>query len=158
MRLAVASLALCVLAAAEVTAPRVALVRFNDGSVRPLHGTPGSLIVGEPLLRGIEALTFDGTVGQARTRDEILTLNADGAVLDRTPLSSDAPEGEPLAYIDNDDLVLRASGKRLRLPFAIHRIERAASEYLALSGSEGRLLACTAEGREAFFAIPEIAE
>jgi hypothetical protein len=155
MRLGLAFFALSLFAAAQVSAPRVGLVRFEDGTVRPLFGVSGSFTVGEPLLRGVDAIAFDGSRGWARTTEEILVLGRDAEVIRREPLTDDTPRPCELAYVDGDELVVRASGRRMRLPFAIERLEQAGAEYVALSGPEGRLLARIGDGREAIFAMPE---
>ena len=155
MGLTLMCLAACVLAPAQVGAPLAGLVRTAAGTVRPVHGVAGSFILGEPLMEGVEALHFDGSGGWARSGGEVLILGRDGEVLRRV---QEQPAREEIAVIEGDELVLRASGRRLRLPFAVDRIERAGAEYLALSGSEGRLLARITHGREALFVLPEAAQ
>jgi hypothetical protein len=157
MRFVLALIALCTLAAGQVSAPFVGLVRLNDSTVRPLHGVAGSFTLGEPLLAGVDALHFDGSDGWARCGDEVLKLDRAGRVLAGEPVDETGSVDE-VAYIDGNELVIRRSGARLLLPFAVDRLERAGADYVALSGAEGRLLARLTEGREALFAMPEVAE
>jgi hypothetical protein len=153
-----ALLVLCVLAAAQVSAPRLGLVRLAGGSVRALHGVAGSFTLGEPLLHGVDALEFDGRGGWARRGGTVFALGRDGEVLSEEAAGTEVASAHEIAFIDADELVLRRSGARLRLPFAIDRLERAGAEYLVLSGAEGSLLARVRDGSEALFALPEAAE
>jgi hypothetical protein len=158
MRPAVLLIAFCAPALAQVAAPRLGLVRFDDGSVRPLYGVAGSFRIGEPLLRNVDALAFDGCRGRARSGDEDLILGPDGEVLRREPHTPGRTAASKPAWIEGDELVIRASGARLRLPFAADRLQQAGAEYVVVTGPDGRLLARITTGSERLFAIPEPAE
>ena len=133
-------------AAAQIAAPQIGYVRRPDGGLYRLQGVAGAFRVSERVLEGVTAYHYDGTCGVAQT--------AEGQhELDCAP-----PEGTALAAVEQEELLIHSSGVRLRLPFAIHTVERAGAEYLLLSGEQGQLLARITRDREAVYELPQVAE
>ena len=139
---------------AQFALPRIGFVRRRSGEVRVLHGVAGNFAMGEVTMSGVEELWFDGTRGIVRTAVGHLTLNERGEITGETEESVPVPG----AYIDGDEVVVEASGRRLRLPFAVDSLERAGAEYVALTGEAGTLLLRIQAEQEALFQLPEVSE
>src|SRR5947209_20526474 len=71
-------IALASLAFGQVNVPRVGMVRYDDGTVRPVFGLPASFIIGQPTATGINAASFFNGGGIVASADRILIVNGNG--------------------------------------------------------------------------------
>ncbi len=83
-----------VAAAQSLSVPRVGFMLDQSHRIRPVFGMAGNFILGEPLTRDGEFLSFafSGKSGLAKTATQILLLDSEGA----TTQTFDAPPGKAL--------------------------------------------------------------
>lgn len=77
--LAVPLLALAV--QAQIKAPQMGAVRCADGSVRPVYGVPGALVLGKPIAISAVAASFSEAGGVIATTSAILLVDGAGKPL-----------------------------------------------------------------------------
>ena len=145
----------CSVAFTQLAAPRIGFVRLNDRTVRVLRGVAGAFSTGETVLQDVDQFYFDGARGFARSGAAVAAIDCDGAV---TGPADEVPSLDDVARLEEEYLLVVATGVRLQLPFAVETIERAGTDYLLLTGSEGRLLVRIKAGQEAIYELPEPAE
>jgi len=142
----------------QIGAPRLGFVRGSDGTVRTLHGVAASFTLGEPIIRNVERLWFDGRRGVALTATAWIAFDADGKVR-RCSERAEAPAiPDSGAAWSADEVSVMDTGARFRLPFEVQSVERVGAEYILVRGrSQARLLRTT-RGRESLYEIPEAAQ
>src|SRR5690242_8290491 len=75
----------------QVTAPRIGIVRYSDGSVWTLNGLRANFIVGSRLFPSATAVSFSDEAGLVALPGEVDLVNLDGSVVGRYPTDEAQP-------------------------------------------------------------------
>lgn len=83
---------------AQVSAPELGVVRYADSAVRPIYGVDANLVIGKPMVRTADAVSFSDLGGLIAVNGRIQLVSRGGAVLSEY----DSHEQKPLLNIDGD--------------------------------------------------------
>ncbi len=176
-RLLVAPL-FAVVAVAQISAPRLGLVRDRAGSLRPVYGVAGSFALGDSVVDNVTAVASGSRYTFAATADEVLLLDgldvvwrasADSSVtefrLDKggRPASVRFSNGNCLVWgkrMDAPDAGPCPEGvdvvqTKIRLPENVEAIEPLSGEMKVVRTSS-RLYVLRTGDREALYELPEV--
>ncbi len=144
------------LAQSGIQAPLAGYVRDGDGALRPVHGIAANLYTGEPILKGVTAAAFDGTLGLAKTGDGLYAFDKDGRLFGPVSAEWEAP---PLPiFADNDELVFRkpdGTEIRAKVEGAVLSVEQMGDEWFAVHQPDRRLAVRLAGERLEICRLPE---
>jgi hypothetical protein len=86
-----------VVAAAQISLPRIGFVRDREGALRPLLGVAGAFVLGDPILTGVVAAgSFGNEYALAATASEVVLIQGDSVVWRRS-----LPGGEAFGFRKN---------------------------------------------------------
>lgn len=116
-----------------------------DGEIRERHSAPAGL--------ASFGFDFQGRPGWVRFESGECLVWEQGK-----PHPGTCPSSEPEASVENDELVLRRDGIRLRLSAPVKSVEALGAGWLALYTESEVYAVRTERGREALFVLPDPAE
>ncbi len=103
---------------AQVSAPKLGLLRYADGTVRPVYGVQANLVVGKRMFRGAEAVSFSDAGGLIAENRHIHLIARNGTVVrdynagDRKALLNiDGDLTTAIAYLPSREALLRWGGR-----------------------------------------------
>jgi hypothetical protein len=167
-----------VLAIAQISAPRLGLVRDRAGSLRPVYGVAGSFTLGDSVLDNVTAVASGARYTFAATTNEVLLLD-DLVVVWRASADSEVTEfrldkgGRPASvrFSDGNCLVWRKRvdapeagacpedvavvQTKITLPENVETIEQL-SEGMKVVRTSSRLYVLRTGDREALYELPEV--
>jgi hypothetical protein len=168
------------LAAAQIRAPRIGMVRQLDGKLRPVYGVTANLICGEAWdIQSVVAASFSDQAGVVLAGNRLLLQTLDGAILGAVHASEPNPllgiESSPetaVAWLPSSGQLLTWNGQsfieaKLDLasvpgkPAAIRKVGKNSVEFLLdmADGSVGRAVLSTSTGAVLqFTTLPGLSE
>lgn len=139
---------------AQVSAPKLGVARYADGTVRPIYGIEANFIVGKQMLPIADALSFSDFGGLVAANGHIQLVGPRGALVgqynshERKPLLNvDGDLTTAIAYLPSREALLRWKGRS----FVLIQLSRAAfsgtvTSVQAMGAHEAKLLATTRNG------------
>jgi hypothetical protein len=137
------------IAAAEIRAPRIGMVRQLDGKIRPVYGVSANLICGKASeVQSVTAASFSDEAGLVLAGNRLILQTLDGAILGSAEASESHPllaiEGSPetaVAWLPSSGRLLMWNGQSFvdakldvasltGKPTAIRRVDKNAVEFL----------------------------
>ena len=171
----------------SVAPPSIGVVRDSSGDIRPVVGTSGYFILGEPVIQSAISAAFSGRAGLVKTDSEVLVLDAQLAIIGR----SDAPpgpavfsftdagapafakfpsNGETLQFTNDPAVsilpivegqeIVAPDGRRIRVDFNIDSLEQMSRNWIAVRESGGtRIFALRLDQKDLrLYQLPEAAQ
>ncbi|MBV9155473.1 MAG: hypothetical protein JO097_04375 [Acidobacteriaceae bacterium] len=103
---------------AQVSKPKVGVVRYPDQSIRAIYGIPAAFIVGEQVVARADAISFSDSAGLLSRAGKIQLIGQDGSVVAEFDAAGTAPvldvEGDvntAIAWLPSRQALLHWDGK-----------------------------------------------
>jgi hypothetical protein len=103
---------------AQVGAPKLGVLRYGNGTVRPVYGIEANLIVGKQMFRAADAVSFSDAGGLLVLNGRIHLIGRNGSILSdydagdhKALLNIDGDLNTAIAYLPSREALLRWNGK-----------------------------------------------
>lgn len=139
---------------AQVSAPKLGVVRYADGTVRSIYGIEANFIVGKQMLPIADAVSFSDFGGLVAANGRIELVGVRGALVaqynahERNPLLNiDQDLTTAIAYLPSREALLHWNGKSLVLTqLSRGSFQGTVTSVQTMGAHEAKLLATTRDG------------